>query len=133
MKNLLLAASFAAVMLLSGCGAVKTAADHGSGLSVEMKTGGQYRHVQLIRYENGERVPDENVVNADGSQFEDGEVIWFDIQPGEWKETTAFALSVSTDGTGVGARQTKPVELKDGTSWAHAVFNDDGLTIEEAE
>ncbi|KZE36904.1 hypothetical protein AV656_14090 [Bhargavaea cecembensis] len=133
MKNLLLAASIAAMVLISGCGAPKTAADHGSGLSVEMQTGGQYRHVQLIRYENGEKVPDENVVNADGSQFEDGEVIWFDVQPGEWKETTAFALSVSTDGTGTGARQTKPVKLEGGKEWAHAVFNDDGLTIEQAE
>ncbi|MGM9920935.1 MAG: hypothetical protein ACI33O_06785 [Bhargavaea sp.] len=133
MRNLMLVASIFILMLLSGCGEVKTAADHGSGLSVEMQTGGQYRHVQLIRYENGEKVPGENVVNADGSQFEDGEVIWFDIQPGEWKETTAFALSVSTDGTGIGARQTKPVELEDGKQWAHAVFDDDGLTIEEAE
>ncbi|MCW1928712.1 hypothetical protein [Bhargavaea beijingensis] len=133
MKNLLLTASVAAMMLLSGCGAEKTAADHGSGLSVEMQSGGQYRHVQLIRYENGEKVPDESVVNADGSQFEDGEVIWFDIQPGQWKDTTAVALTVSTVGTGVGARQTKPVKLKDGASWAHAVFGDDGLTIKETE
>lgn len=133
MKRLVPAALAAMMLLLSGCGAPKTAEDQGSGLSVEMQTGGQYRHVQLIRYENGEKVPGENVVNADGSQFEDGEVIWFDIQPGEWKETTAFALSVSTDGTGIGARQTKPVELKEGKDWAHAVFSDDGLTIEEAE
>ncbi|WP_213423954.1 hypothetical protein [Bhargavaea massiliensis] len=133
MKNLLLAASITAMMLLSGCGAAKTAADHGSGLSVEMQSGGQYRHVQLIRYENGEKVPDENVVNADGSQFEDGEVIWFDIQPGEWKSTTAVALSVSTVGTGLGARQTKPVKLEDGTSWAHAVFDDNCLSIEDSE
>jgi hypothetical protein len=133
LKKILLTASVAAIMLISGCGSEKTAEDHGSGLSVEMQTGGEYRHVQLIRYEKGEKVPAENVVNADGSPFEDGEVIWFDIQPGEWKETTAFALSVSTDGTGIGARQTKPVELKDGITWAHAVFSDDGLTVEDAE
>lgn len=133
MKKMMLTAILAAVLLISGCGAEeKTAEDHESGLSVEMQSGGQYRHVQLIRYENGVQVPSENVLNADGSPFEDGEIIWFDVEPEELKSTTAYTLSVSTDGTGIGARQLKPVEME-GNKWAHAVFEKDGLTLEDAE
>ncbi|MET3575542.1 hypothetical protein ACFFIY_02305 [Bhargavaea ullalensis] len=123
------------LLLAAGCGAKGTTAEeHGSGLSVEFTSDNPIRHVQLILFKNGKRLEGESVINADGSPFGQGEVIWFDLTEDEWEGANGFAIAWSEDESGKGARTTKMEKIPDGTAWVNAKFNErDGLTVEEAK
>ena len=125
----------AGLLLLAGCGANgQTAEEHGSGLSVEFTSDPDIRHVQLIQYKEGERVPGMSVMNADGSPFKKGEIILFDMTPAEWSGTTAFAIAYSKDKSGKDVRTTKMEKIPENVTWVNAKFSErDGLTVEAAE
>ena len=83
-----------AVLIISGCSA-KSAEQHGHGISVEMADSLNIKHMTLNMYVDGREVFSENVINANNSPFEKGEIIWFDVSPSATNSTVELTLSYS--------------------------------------
>lgn len=113
---------FLAILILTGCSA-KSAKQHGMGISVEMADSLNIKHLTLIKFVNGKEVISENVINADNSPFEKGEIIWFDISPGSTNSTAELALSYSENLDGTDAKLTKKIDISNASKWVNIKFN----------
>lgn len=108
--------------ILTGC-AAKSAKQHGAGISVEMTDSLNVKHLTLIKFVDGEEAFSENVINADNSPFEKGELVWFDVSPSATNSTVELALSYSTKLDGTDANLTEKIDISNANEWVNVTFN----------
>lgn len=111
-------------LLLYGCSA-ESAKQHGEGISVEIGDSLNIKHITLIKYTNGIEVFSENVINADGSTFKKGDVLWFDVSPSSTNSTVKLALSYSENSDGSGSKTTPKIDVSNANEWINVKFSDD--------
>ena len=110
-----------AVLIISGCSA-KSAQQHGHGISVEMADSLNIKHMSLFMYVDGKEVFSENVVNADNSSFEKGEIIWFDVSPSATNSTVELTLSYSRNSNGTNEQTTEKIDISNASNWVNVKF-----------
>ena len=93
MKLKTLSALLMSFLIIGGCSA-KSAEQHGSGISIEIAESQNIKHLTIIKYENGKEDFSENVINADNSAFEKGDIVWFDLTPSSNNETVKLQLEL---------------------------------------
>ncbi len=129
MKIKFLSLILLSLFIIAGCSA-KSAEQHGEGISVEMGASLNIKHLTLTAYVNGgKEVFSENVINADNSAFEKGEVIWFDVAPFENELTIKLQLSYSENLNAAQSKMTNKLDISNANKWVNVKFNED-YTIE---
>ena len=109
------------VLLISGCSA-KSAQQHGHGISVEMADSLHIKHMTLTMYVDGSEVFSENVINANNSSFEKGEIIWFDVSPSATNSTVELTLSYSRNLNGTNEQTTEKIDISNANDWVTIKF-----------
>lgn len=112
------------ILVLVGCSA-KTAEQRGEGISMEMADSLHIKHISLIKYVNGQIQVINNVINADNSAFEKGEIIHFDVSPYEINQQGAWAISYSENIDGTNGQITNKLGLSDAQKWVHLQFTEE--------
>ena len=127
MKIKLLIITAFTILLLVGCAQqpVKTAKQHGKGISIEMGDSLNIKQMSLSKYVNGQEVFSENVVYADSSAFEKGDVIWFDAPPTAKDATIKIALSYSENIDGTDSNTTQKIDVSEADKWIHVQLTKD--------
>ncbi len=117
-------------IFMTGC-AAKSAEQHGNGISVEFDKSLGIKHVTIIQYVNDEEYFRENVINANKSPFEKGEVVWFDTAV---DETNEFQLAYSMNINGTDPQLTNKLNISKANNWVNAKFTEEfKLEIEDME
>ena len=116
-----LAVLLLAVLIISGCSA-KSAGQHGHGISVEMADSLNIKHMSLIMYVDGKEVFSENVINANSSPFEKGEIVWFDVSPSAPNSTVELTLSYSRNLNGTNEQTTEKIDISNANDWVNLKF-----------
>lgn len=112
------------LFIIAGCSS-KSAQQHGSGISVQMDDSLGIKHMTLIMYVNGKEVFSENVINADNSAFEKGEVIWFDDSTFKQDSTVKLEISYSENVNATQSKTTNKLDISNATKWVDVKFNED--------
>lgn len=119
-----LALIFFSMLILTGCSA-KSAQQHGHGISIEMTDSLNIKHMTLIKYVNGIEAESQNVINADNSSFEKGEIIWFDVSPSNPNSAVEFAISYSKNSNGTNERTTEKINVPNENDWMDIMFTEE--------
>jgi len=113
------------LFILVGCSA-KSAEQHGSGVSVEMSDSTDMKHITLNMYANGSEVFSENVINADQSTFNKGEIVWFDVTlDAAVNETLELTLEYSENIDGTASKMTNKIDVSEAGKWMNMKFSED--------
>ena len=104
------------VLIISGCSA-KSAEQHGHGISVEMADSLNIKHMTLFMYVDGK-----NVINANNSPFEKGEIVWFDVSPTASNSTVELTLSYSRNLNGTNEQTTEKIDISNASDWVNLKF-----------
>lgn len=123
MKNKLLIFGALLILLLSGCSS-STAKQHGSGISIKMTDSLNVKHITLTKYVGGIEVESSNVINADNSSFEKGDVTWFDMPVSSTNKTVEIAISYSENINGTYAKTTPKLDISNADTWVNVNFTD---------
>ena len=123
MKKLFIMLIFS--FILVGCSEEeKTAKDFGKGVSVEIQANETLKHFSLEKYVNGKLVSSDNVVHADNSPFEKGEIVYFDIPIPQKDEEVEFALAFSGKSEDTDSRSTDKLKIKTGNAWIELILTE---------
>lgn len=112
------------VMLLSACSA-PTAEELDKGISVEIAASQNLKHLTLHMYVNGRETFSENVINANNSAFEKGEIVWFDVSTNHPNSTVELALSYSKNLDATNAKTTERIDVSNASKWVNTKLNAD--------
>ena len=119
-----LATIILSILILAGCSA-KSAEQIGKGISVEVSDPIDVKHMTLIKYVDGKEAFSENVINADNSPFENGDIIWFDVSPSATDSTVELAISYSENLDGTDAQTTEKINVSNANEWINVKFIED--------
>lgn len=123
-KMVLLSIVVLSLLIMAGCSA-KSAQQNGNGISVEMGDSLNIKNIALITYVNGKEVFSGNVINADNSSFEKGEVIWFDVSPFGTNSTVELAVSYSENINAKQSKTTNKIDISNAKNWVNVKFSKD--------
>lgn len=127
MKQKLFAFVTITFLVLVGCSQLteKTAKDIGNGMSVQIDESYNIMHISFTKYVNGREVFSENVINADNSAFEKGQVIIFDESPAatDSDSNVQVALSYSKNLDGTDAETTEKIDINGADKWVNLKFD----------
>lgn len=119
-----LAILFLSILIIAGCSG-KSAQQHGHGISIEMAHSLNIKHMELVKYVNGNEVFRGGVINANGSSFGKGEIVWFDVALSNTNSTVEIAISYSENPNGANAKTTEKINISTATSWVNVKFTKD--------
>lgn len=111
------------LLLLSGCSA-DSAKEHGKGISIEMSDSLNIKHMTLVKYVDGREVFSENVIHADTSAFEKGDITWFDVSSSSSNATVELAVSYSENLDGTNSKTTKKIDVSNAKEWINVTLTD---------
>jgi len=66
---------------------------------------------------DGKEVFSENVINADNSPFDNGDIVWFDVSPSATNSTVELAISYSENLDGTNAQTTDKINVSNANEW----------------
>lgn len=132
MKLKMLSILLMSLLIIAGCSA-KSAEQHGSGISVEIAESQNIKHLTIIKYENGKEVFSENVINADTSAFEKGDIVWFDVTPSSNNGTVKLLLEYSQNVDATDSKTTNKIDISNAKQWANVKLEDGQLELIDYE
>ena len=112
------------IIILSACSA-QSAEELDKGISVEMAASQNIKHLTLHLYVNGKETFNENVINANNSAFEKGEIVWFDVSPDHPNATVELAVSYSKNLDATDAKTTEKIDVSNARKWVNTKLNAD--------
>lgn len=114
------------LLLLVGCTEkASTAKERGNGISIELETSQNIKHVSLVKYENVINVTSDNVIHADNSPFKEGEIILFDTPLSEDSSNVKIAVAYSVNLDGTKNKTTEKIDISGASKWVNLKLNND--------
>lgn len=119
-------------LIIAGCSS-KSAEQHGSGISVEIADSQNIKHLTLIKSVGGKEVFSENIINADNSAFEKGDIVWFDVTPSSQNGEAKLELNYSENVNATESKTTYKINISNAKQWVNVKFEDGQLKLLDYE